>query len=229
MPKVNIDIIPREAFREFITSDKRWLTLVCHRRAGKTVAAVQRLIVCALTHKRKGMDTAPLRYAYLAPTQRQAKEICWTYFKDACAKIPDVKINESELRITFGNKASIKLLSGESFESMRGIYLDGCVSDEDDDIPVAAMKYVILPCLLDYNGWHCSMGTPKGKGTLYRNIQRAKDDPNRFGMVLRADESGIISDEDLAEIRAETGEEAYNKKCFVILMWHGSVLSLHTT
>jgi len=158
------------------------------------------------------MDTAPLRYAYLAPTQRQAKEICWTYFKDACAKIPDVKINESELRITFGNKASIKLLSGESFESMRGIYLDGCVSDEDDDIPVAAMKYVILPCLLDYNGWHCSMGTPKGKGTLYRNIQRAKDDPNRFGMVLRADESGIISDEDLAEIRAETGEEAYKQE-----------------
>ena len=206
---VELEIVPREPFREFITTDKRFLTLVCHRRAGKTVAAVQRLIYCALTHKRKGMDTAPLRYAYIAPTQVQAKSICWAYFRTWCSQIPDIKINESELRIDFPNGAQIRLFSGETFERMRGLYFDGVISDEDDDIPSVAMSYVILPCLLDYNGWHCSMGTPKGRGTLYRNLQKAKLDKRRFSLVLKASESGLIDAENLAEIRTEIGEEAY--------------------
>ena len=206
---IEIEIIPREPFREFLTSDARFLTMVCHRRAGKTVAAVQRLILCALTHKRKGMQTAPLRYAYIAPTQTQAKTICWQYFKSWCSQIPDVDINESELRITFPNRAQIRLYSGENYERMRGLYFDGVISDEDDDIPSSAMSYVILPCLLDYNGWHCSMGTPKGRATLYNNLQKAKADPRRFSLVLKASESGLIDEENLAEIRAEIGEEAY--------------------
>ena len=206
---LDIEIVPRKPFREFLTSDKRFMTMVCHRRAGKTVAAVQRLIYCALTHKRKGMKTAPLRYGYIAPTQTQAKSICWGYVKEWCSKIPDVVINESELRVTFPNRAEIRLYSGENYERMRGLYFDGVVSDEDDDIPSAAMSYVILPCLLDYNGWHVSMGTPKGRGTLYTNLQKAKADPRRFSLVLKASESGLIDEENLAEIRAEIGEEAY--------------------
>ena len=137
---VEIDILPRESFREFLTTPKRWLTLVCHRRAGKTVASVQKLVYCALTHKRQGMETAPLRYAYIAPTRTQAKTICWTYFKQACATIPDIVINESELCITFPNRAKIQLYSGEGFDAMRGLYFDGCIVDEADDVPSACIN-----------------------------------------------------------------------------------------
>jgi len=209
---VEIDIIPRDAFREFLTTTKRWMTLVCHRRAGKTVASVQRLVYCALTHKRAGMSVAPLRYSYIAPTRTQAKTICWGYFRDAVATIPDVKINESELCITFPNKAKIQLYSGESYEAMRGLYFDGVILDEADDIPSSALKYVILPCLLDYNGWLCTAGTPKGRGMLYRNVQRAKGDDSRFCLVLKASKSGIIPQDDLDEIKHEIGEEAYQQE-----------------
>ena len=229
MPKTNLEIKPRSAFREFLTCDKRFMTMVCHRRAGKTVAAVQRLILCALSHKRPGMQTAPLRYGYIAPTQTQAKSICWGYLKQWCGKIPGVVINESELRVTFPNRAEIRLYSGESYEKMRGIYFDGVICDEDDDIPSAAMSYVILPCLLDYNGWHVSMGTPKGRGTLYRNLQRAKNDPDRFSLVLKASESGLIDADNLAEIRAEIGEEAYAQEmeCDFSVARQGAIYANH--
>jgi phage terminase large subunit len=207
--KVNINIIPRKPFREFIQTTKRWLTLVVHRRGGKTVAAVQRLIICAMSHKRKGMKTAPLRYAYLAPTRDQAKDITWTYLKDFTAGIPGMVVNESELKITFPNKAQIRLYSGENYERMRGLYFDGVVSDEDDDIPHGAFTYVILPCLIDYQGWHCRMGTPKGKGSLYGAITDGANDPKHFTLLLKASESGLIDQDTLDAMRKKIGDDAY--------------------
>jgi phage terminase large subunit len=226
---VEIDIIPRESFREYLTTKKRWLTLVCHRRAGKTVASVQRLVYCALTHKREGMDTAPLRYAYIAPTRTQAKGICWGYFRQACATIPDIKINESELTITFPNRAKISLFSGEGYESMRGQYFDGCIVDEADDVPSASYKFVILPCLLDYRGWLCTAGTPKGRGVLYRNVNRSRGDDKRFCLVLKASKSGIIPQEDLDVIKHEIGEEAYQQEmeCDFTVAREGAIYASH--
>ncbi len=213
MQILELEIEPRESFREFLTTDKRWMTLVCHRRAGKTVAVIQRLILCALTHTRTSMDTAPLRFAYLAPTRSQAADIAWAYLQDFTAAIPGIDVNKSELRITFPNRAQIRLYSGENYERMRGLYFDGVVSDEDDDIPPSAFKYVILPCLLDYSGWHCRMGTPKGKGSLYKGICAAKERPkNRYSLLLKASDSDIIPEDDLEEIRHEIGEEAYQQE-----------------
>ena len=226
----NLKIIPREPFREFLTTDKRWLTVVCHRRAGKTVAAVQRLIYQALTYKREGMNTAPLRYGYCAPTLNQSKSITWQYFVDFCSQIPNVDINQAELRITFPNKAQIRLFSGENYERMRGLYFDGIVCDEDDQIPSAAMTYVILPCLLDYRGWFLSTGTPHGKGSLYRNVMRAKADPeNRFCLVLKASESGLIDKQDLEDIRLEIGDTAYAQEmeCDFSVARVGAVYAAH--
>lgn len=207
--QTEIEIIPREPFREFIGSKKRYMTLVCHRRAGKTVAAVQKLIYEALTHERGGTKTAPLRYGYLAPTLTQAKLIAWVYAKSFTADIPGIQVNESELRLTFPNRAEIRLYGMEQADRLRGIYLDGCIVDEADDVNDSAISYILLPCLLDYQGFLCFTGTPKGRGKLYRSIQRAKDDSDRFSLVLKASESGLIPKDDLDEIRAEIGEEAY--------------------
>jgi len=210
--KIKIKIEPREAFRGFLETTKRWMTMVAHRRAGKTVAVVQKLIKCALTHQRKGMKSAPLRYAYIAPTRDQAKDIAWNYLKDYTHLIPGVTVNESELRIKFPNGAQIRLYSGENYERMRGLYFDGVVSDEDADINPNAFTYVILPCLLDYSGWHCRIGTPKGKDAFYRAYHEALATPDQFSLMLKASESGLISQEDLDTIRAKIGEDAYSQE-----------------
>lgn len=204
--KVRIRIEPRRQFRGFLESTKRWAVLVAHRRAGKTVAVVQKLIKCALTHKRNG---PPLRYAYIAPTRDQAKDIAWAYLKDYTSKIPGVEVNESELRITFPNKASIRLYSGENYDRMRGLYFDGVVSDEDADIPAHAFDFVILPCLLDYDGWHVRIGTPKGRNAFQKAFAAACSDPESYALMLKSSESGILSPSALAAMRSKLTPEAY--------------------
>ena len=68
---------PRHYFMTFHTRRQRWAILVAHRRAGKTVAAVNDLIEKATYNTRE----AP-RYAYLAPFLKQAKAIAWEYLAD---------------------------------------------------------------------------------------------------------------------------------------------------
>lgn len=203
---ITVEIRPRRQFRGFLESTKRWSVLVAHRRAGKTVAVVQKLCMASLTHRRPG---PPLRYAYIAPTREQAKDIAWAYLEDYASKIPGADSNRSELKVTMPNRATIRLYSGENYERMRGLYFDGVVSDEDADIPPQAFDYVILPCLLDYDGWHVRIGTPKGKNSFQRAFVAAMKDPDSFALMLKASESGILSESALAVMRGKLSPDAY--------------------
>lgn len=198
---MRIEIKPRRQFRSYLESDHKRGVLVVHRRGGKTFSTGQKLIKCALTHKRPNMDAAPLRYGYFAPTLTQAKDVAWGYIKNFGANV--ATFNESELHATFpSNKnARIRLYSGENFERARGLYFDGVVMDESGDMPPEAWESVIEPALLDYDGWADWIGTPKGKNDFWRKHQRARSDPDWFSMVLRASESGIIPADKLAAMR----------------------------
>lgn len=207
--KVKINIQARSAFLDFLNSKKRWLVLVCHRRAGKTVAVIQKLVKEATTHHRAG---PPLRYAYIAPTRDQAKDIAWSYLKEYCSQIPGVSINESELKIILPNKAQIRLYSGDNYERMRGVYFDGVVSDEDADINPNAFLYVILPCLLDYDGWHCRIGTPKGKNSFYKSYIQAQTDSSMYSMRLKASESGLLSESSMQAMRSLMNDQAWEQE-----------------
>ena len=207
--KVKLRIDCRPQFKSFLESKLRWFTLVAHRRAGKTVAVIQKIVKEATTTKRPG---PPLRYGYIAPTRDQAKDIAWNYLKDFTAKIPGTVVNEAELRITLPNKAQIRLYSGENYERMRGLYFDGIVSDEDADINPNAFEYVIFPCLLDYEGWHVRIGTPKGKNAFYKAHRRAVEEPDHFSLLLKASESGILSEANRKEYLKQTSQDAYDQE-----------------
>tara|TARA_R110000822_G_scaffold90467_3_gene209156 strand:- start:7766 stop:9076 length:1311 start_codon:yes stop_codon:yes gene_type:complete len=210
MPKtIKIVIQPRAAFRGYLNRKQRWACIVAHRRAGKTVAVIQDLERDAFTRKRPG---PPLRYAYIAPTRDQAKDIAWTYLKEHLASIPGVEVNESDLKITLPNKALIRLYSGENYERMRGVYFDGVVIDEMADISPQAWSQVIRPCLSDYQGWATFIGTPKGKNAFYRIHRAAETDADWFSMVLKSSDSGIIPEDELADLRKNTPESDYNQE-----------------
>lgn len=201
-----IEIRPRSAFRAFLESDKRWDCLVVHRRGGKTFASLQKLLKRALTHKRPG---PPCKYAYIAPTRDQAKDIAWGYLKRFTWQIPGVVVNESELKITFPGGASIRLYSGDSYERLRGTYLDGVIIDEPEDIAADAWPAVIRPCLADYTGWAIWIGTIKGKEGHWQRYLAAKESDNWFSMLLKASESGIIPAAELADIKSSTHPDIY--------------------
>lgn len=224
MPDIEVEINPREAFRPYLMRHEartRWAVIMSHRRSGKSFCGTQDLGFCGLTHRRlhlpenrRNLETAPLRYAYVAPTQTQAKDIIWGYFEQFFSQIPGTKLNQSELHVTLPTRARIRLYSGENYERMRGLYFDGVIMDEYDDIDPAAWGEVIRPTLSDYKGWATFTGTTKGKAALYRLLQAAMKRDDWYHLLLKASESGIIDQEELDEIRndPEVTEDQYQQE-----------------
>jgi len=209
MPDTHVEIRPRKQFREFLQSEKRWDCLVVHRRGGKTYSSLQKLLYRALRHSRPG---PPKRYAYIAPTRDQAKDIAWGYLKAFTSKIPGVVPNESDLVVKFPCGMTIRLYSGENYERMRGLYFDGVVIDEPEDIDPLAWPRVIRPCLSDYTGWAIWIGTVKGKKGQWARLTNAMSNPEWFTLLLKASESAIIPGDELEDIRQGTDEDSYQQE-----------------
>jgi phage terminase large subunit-like protein len=183
--------------------------LVCHRRAGKTVACIQDLILKAQNDKRV---TPPRRYAYIAPTRDQAKDVAWAMLKRYVEPYPDVRVNEADLTVTFVNGASIRLYSGENYDRMRGLYFDHVILDEFGDLDPQAWQAVVRPALSDYNGSATVIGTPKGRNGFWRLWKDALSNPDWFTLILKASESGILNEEELADIKRGTPAHIFEQE-----------------
>lgn len=205
-------ITPRRLFVPYMDRPRRWGTLVVHRRGGKTVGLLQDLIRRAISFKRPG---PPTRYGFVAPTGDQAKAVAWPYLKQFLSSCPGVKWRDSELAVEFptahGTMTELRLYSGNNFERIRGLYFDGLVIDEGDDISPNAWNYVFRAALSDYKGWATVSGTPKSKQWLYRRTQEA-DPEKHFTLVAPASQTRIIDQEELTEIREEIGDAAYEQE-----------------
>lgn len=208
--EVVIDYEPREAFRAYHASDRRFALTVAHRRAGKTVARINKLIRAAATCTKE----AP-RFGYLAPYYIQAKDIAWNYLKSYASPILSGKApNESELSVVFPhNGATIRLYGADNAERLRGLYFDGLAADEAQDIRPSVLTQIILPALSDREGWLDLSGTPKGWGNLLgESYKRAKDDPEWFVQVIRASQTGIIPAEELERLRRSMPANEYDQE-----------------
>lgn len=168
---------PRSYFAKTVhTSNKRWIFVVAHRRAGKTVALVNTLIRACLENTRKD---PPPRYAYVGPSFDQTKDLCWGYLKHFTATVPGVRHLEGELSVVFPSGGTIRLYGGAlAYERMRGIYLDGAVLDEYPLLNPKALTSIVRPCLADYRGFALVSGTSNGDDHFHALKMRALDDPN---------------------------------------------------
>jgi len=180
----------------------RFCVLVCHRRFGKTIFAVNEIIDRALAN--------PLRnpqYAYVAPTYKQAKIVAWQYFVDFTRFLPGVKTMRSELTIYIqrprrkdpetgeidADFIKITLLGADDPDSIRGIYLDGAVLDEYAQCDPIIWGQIVRPALSDrkkiandmgifrdaigkpIDPWAMFVGTPKGQNHFYFRYEKARE------------------------------------------------------
>lgn len=188
--KILLNYHPRPYFRAFHDSKKRFKILVCHRRAGKTVAAINETIREVLM-----CDKPNPRGFYIAPTFSQAKDIAWTYLKEATRNIPGMKFYESELRADFPTGARIKLFGAENPDRMRGLYADVVVIDEFASMSPTIWEEVLRPALSDRQGRAMFLGTPKGQDAFYDLWIYATEHPDEwYSLMLRASDTGILSD-----------------------------------
>ena len=204
--KIEIPYSPRKLQADLHKrlSDKRWGVVVCHRRLGKTVMAINHLLRDAIL-----CDRPNPRFAYIAPTYRQAKAVAWDYLKQFAEKIPMVRFHETELRCDLPNGARIQLLGAENPASLRGLYLDGVCLDEMADMPESLFPEVIRPALSDRKGYAVFIGTPRGHNAFYELYEAATGQDDWVTAVYKASETGILDDEELTAAEAMMSADQY--------------------
>lgn len=182
----------------------RFGVVVCHRRFGKSVWAVN--------HLQKGAITCTKlrpRFAYIGPTYRQAKATVWDYMKFYARPIPGVRFNESELRVDYPNGGQVRIYGGDDPDSLRGLYLDGVVPDEYGLHQADIFSTVLRPALSDREGWALFLGTPNGRNQFFQIHQYAQQTPDWFSAVYKASDTGILSPQELAEARKVMTADEY--------------------
>lgn len=205
MPKhVQIPYAPRRAFLPFHNRTQRWACLVAHRRAGKTVAAVNEVIKAALQQKDP--------YAYFAPYRSQAKSVAWDYFKHYSLPVKR-SFNEAELKIELITGSTIQLFGADNADAARGMGFRLVYCDEYGDFRPSVWGNVIRPTLSDRQGKAVFSGTPKGHNQFYDMYRFAQENPAEwFVMTLKASASGILAKEELEAARRQLSEDQYNQE-----------------
>ena len=209
MPNIVIPYKPR-ALQKILHGqiDKhRFSVIVLHRRAGKTVMAINHMLRAALTNKLLNP-----RYAFISPYRLQGKATAWDYIKQFAGKIPGTKFNESELRCDLANGARITILGAENDQAIRGISLDGCVFDETQSIKPTIFPEVIRPALADRKGWCVFIGTPKGRNNFYQLYQSAIKNPKWYACTYKASETDILDEEELQAAKDVMSKDLYEQE-----------------
>jgi phage terminase large subunit len=202
---IEIPYTPRGAFLEFHDRKQRFAVNVCHRRAGKTVAAVNDLIRSALECK---LDRP--RVYYLSPTYAQSKKVAWDYAKHYSAAEPLARFNEAELRIDYPNGGRLQLVGGDNPDSLRGIYADDVVLDEFAFMSAEVWQKIIRPALSDRQGRATFISSVNGRNEFYRLYKAALEQPDEwFAMNLKAGTSGLIDPRELKALRRDMSEADY--------------------
>ena len=209
--KAEVDLVynPHKYQAEIHERLKRFSVLVCHRRFGKTFLAIATLIDAAISTDREN-----LRFGYVAPFQKQAKQVAWDYLKQFALPIHGTIANESETSITFLNGAKIRLYGSDNGTAMRGLYFDGVVCDEIADFRPETWPEIIRPALTDshHKGWCLFIGTPKGLNQFYDLYQYAQKDPEWYAGMYRVDETDILDKEEIKMARNTMDENQYRRE-----------------
>ena len=204
----------------------RFTTAVCHRRLGKTLLATYWLYQSALENRLPPNTEGAFRGYYLAPTQKQARQIVWQYMKLLGAPLAAqnlIKFSESDMTVIFApppvfSGQQIILAGAENAENLRGIYIDAAVFDEVASWRNAHYAYyeVLRPALSDRQGRTLNIGTPKTLDLLFDLYSMGLDPDPIFSdytsIRLPASLTRIIPPKELAQLKRSLSPDAYARE-----------------
>lgn len=158
LPKVqkHQELILRKNQATIVNDESRFKIVVCGRRFGKTGIDAMEIMK---TIQKPNMNTA-----YVAPTNKQAKEVFWDWIKRTVPN--DWKLRTFETApytIELLNGSAIRLYGADAHDRIRGRGYDLIVCDEFQDYSPDAWFTSIFPSLSDRQGRAVLTGTPKGK------------------------------------------------------------------
>lgn len=206
--EIRIPYKPRPLQREVHKSLKRFNVLVCHRRFGKSVLAINELILHAVNNPNH-------KLAYIAPTYRQGKAIAWDYLKQYTKPLMYFggDKNETELRIDLWNGSKIQIYGADNNDSLRGLGFHGVIMDEYAIMAPRTWTEIVRPAISDTLGWVIFIGTPMGHNQFWEVYDYAlRGHKDWFGKMYRASETGVIPDDELEQAASIMTEEQYNQE-----------------
>lgn len=206
--RVVIPYQPRPFQRQLHADESRFKVLVCHRRFGKTIYAINEGIKAVMTCPHE----AP-RAMYCSPYLNQSKKVAWDYLVKYSLPIPGIKINKGELSITYPNGGKFTLAGADTAHAHRGIYLDFLILDEYAQMSGYIFSEIFRPALSDRLGRAVFIGTPKGRANNFYDVyDRAGRLPGWSRYLITVDDTGLISPEELESARLEMTPDEYNQE-----------------
>lgn len=186
--------------------------LVWNRRAGKDKVTFNWCIESAI----KKIGT----YYYFFPTFAQARKAIWDARDSSSMKFLDHipkqyiwKVNNTEMKIELKNGSIIQFVGTDNYNSIMGTNPIGCVFSEyalqDPNV------WSLVRPILDANGgWAVFIFTPRGHNhakEVYDTAvhQTSLDNKDWFASKLTIDDTKVISQEQLSQIRLEGTSEDY--------------------
>lgn len=166
-----LNYVPHEGQRRIHASDRRFRTVCCGRRWGKTLCLAAELL------DRAGGEAAG-DYGWIAPTYFIADRGVEALREIAGKFVTITGRNPVQARFTGAHGDSrILFLSADNPESILGLGFNGIVVDEAARILQDTWTYTIRPTLAQTLGWATLISTPRGRGWFFDMYTRGKD-PN---------------------------------------------------
>lgn len=200
---ITIPYKPRRQAIQVHECSAKYITLIAHRRFGKSHILFNEGQKRALS--KKG------RYGIVTPYSTQGRSI---YEKGGIInKYRPHKysnFNKNEMMITYANGSIFEIIGSENYDAYRGTQYDWIGFDETDDHRPEAWEQVFKYSVMaqkdgSFSGGSVMFaGTLKGEGFLWKNYMM--DSPNRKSFLFKASETGILSEEDIEEIKKECGD-----------------------
>ena len=164
----------REVIDQYVDSEHLFGVVVAPRGSGKTLLGMNVMMYWLLSkNKQKG--------AWISPVYNQAKSV----YDQIILAGKDVIIqnNRQDLNITFVNGSTLKFLSTDNADNIRGFRFTHVIIDEIAFQKERSIDQIVLPTL-NPNGKKCMMiSTPRGKNFFY-NWYNKQDNTISFKIPL---------------------------------------------
>ncbi|WP_448206481.1 hypothetical protein [Azospirillum sp. sgz302134] len=192
----------RPAWDSWLSGCNRQL-LVWHRRAGKDDINLRMHAVGAFN--RVGT------YWHMLPQYAQARKAIWEAVNPHTGKRrideafpPEIieSRRDNDMFIRFVNGSTFQVVGSDNYDSLVGTPPIGITLSEWAIANPTAWGY-LAPILAENGGWASFISTPRGNNHLKGMLDRFQHDPRWFTQVLSCDDTGAVTEQAIADQRAE--------------------------
>jgi hypothetical protein len=193
----------KEIINGFANSKHLFGVVVAPRGSGKTLLAANLLLYWALSKN----DS---KCGWISPIYNQAKSVFETIVKAAFDVIASQ--NKAELTITFINGSTLKFLSADSPNSVRGFRFEYLILDEVAYITESAITEAILPTLNPLGKKCLMISTPRSKNHFYEWYMKGLESNNIISFKIPLTDCPYVKPELIEEAKKSLPPEIFKQE-----------------